>query len=247
MVQSETAYLYGADSVIGQEICMYLLEKGIKVVAQFFDAEQMEQLINQIPLKTRPSFHPVYSELKNLTPEKITKHVNSIFMKYPEINLYIHAQPWLDEMEMLDQEQGILANHVEQQLLELFLYCQAFARFMIKKKNGQLIVPLLSDALYYSEFPSSPIYNSGASALVKSLAKEFSPFGVCVNIFELGFFQLNETKPLSRKERKKFDIYAMKPPVPSMREAVSGLGILIDYGKGMSGQTISYGYGIPTV
>lgn len=159
------------------------------------------------------------------------------------LDLYIHAGQWEDELAELQGQPESFVHHVEERLRHLFVFCQAAARIMAKQKRGQIIIPLLADGLHSAGFPSSPVYNQGAISFAKSLAKELSPFGISVNVLEFGYFQDDSSR---RKGRKRFDVFALKPPAPSLAEAVEGLGILLDYGKGMSGQVIQWGYGTPS-
>lgn len=242
---NRTAYLYGAESLLGQEIGLYLLKRGLTLAAQFSTPKQTERFLADLPDEWRERCIPTLFLPGESGMEAIDRQLESVASEMKGLDLYIHAAGWQDEMTLLGSEPEDFAHHMVERLRDLFFSCRAAGRVMVRKKKGQMIIPLLSDALYYADFPSSPVYNQGAIAFVKSLAKELSPFGISMNAFEFGFYRDVEAGPLTRETRKRFDLYALKPPVPHLADAVQGLGMLLDYGQGMSGQTVQWGYGIP--
>lgn len=240
-----TAFLLHADSQSGMAIGSYLLQRGITLTAQFSTPEQAASYLAELPIEWRERCMPVIGQAG--TMEEIDSQVNAAAAEMQGLDLYIHGNEWLDEGVMLDSNPAQFSLQLDERLRELFLYSRAAGSVMARKRQGQIIVPMLSDTLHYAGFPSSPVYNQGAIAFVKSLAKELAPFRVGVNAFQFGYYRASGTSGSARDNRKLFDMYALKPPVPELMEAAKGLGILLDYGSGMSGQTVNWGYGIPSI
>ncbi|RXZ82291.1 SDR family NAD(P)-dependent oxidoreductase [Paenibacillaceae bacterium] len=226
-------------------IANYLLDRGMTVSIRFTTADQSEQYSDSLPAHWRERCVPIIGEAETL--EQAELQVASAAAAMDGLDVYIHGSEWADESELLDNDLVPFAQHLNQRLHELFMFSRASASVMARKRQGQIIVPMLSDALHYAGFPSSPVYNQGALSFVKSLAKELAPFRVAVNAFTFGYCQLQSTAASSRPSRGRFDIYALKPPIPDVEEMTKGLGMLLDYGSGMSGQNINWGYGLPSV
>jgi NAD(P)-dependent dehydrogenase (short-subunit alcohol dehydrogenase family) len=242
----QSAYLYGINSLPGRMIAVYLLKRGMTLAAQFADSDQYEAFISTLPGEWQKRCIPFPFLPKDTEKEKVEKHLETVAAAMNGFNLYIHAGKWEDELATLERQPEAFVEYADQRLRNLFFYCQAVGRIMARQKRGQIIIPLLSDALHSVGFPSSPVYNQGAISFVKSLAKELSPYGISVNVFEFGYYLDESSSPSSRKDRQRFELFALKPPVPRLAEAMEGLGLLLDYGIGMSGQIIQWGYGTPS-
>ena len=228
----------------GKMIAAYLLKRGLTVTASFADVPHLEAFVASLPKEWKERFRPAPPLSEDMGKAEVEAHLEAAVSALGGLDLYIHAEPWADEQTLQDEEPETFVHQVNRRLRQLFYYCQAAGRMMAKKKRGQIIIPLLADTLHWAGYPSSPVYNQGAISFVKSLAKELSPFGISVNVFEFGYYQEDAT-PLGRADRKRFELFALKAPVPRLAEAVEGLGLLLDYGGGMSGQVIQWGYGIP--
>ncbi|WP_341279227.1 hypothetical protein [Paenibacillus sp. FSL H8-0537] len=241
----KSAFLHHAESASGTAMALYLLQRGIRVMASFQLAEQAEQFRVDVPPQWQEQIQTI------VAPDVQMKAVESVIAGMAEqmegFDLYIHGHDWVDELEALQHDPGEFALRSYSLLSELFVYSRAAGSVMARKQRGQIIVPMLADSLHYDGFPSSPVYNQGALAFVKSFAKELSPFRVSVNALTFGYFRLEKKVAVGRNNRKPFDIYALKPPVPELEELAHGLGLLLDYGHGMSGQNTTWGYGIQSV
>ncbi|WP_236338983.1 SDR family NAD(P)-dependent oxidoreductase [Paenibacillus plantiphilus] len=240
-----TAFLLHADSHSGLAIGNYLLQRGMTLTAQFSTPEQAQSYIAELPVDWRDRCMPMIGQAG--TMEEIDSQVNAASAEMQGLDLYIHGNEWVDEGVMLDNNPAQFAVQLDKRLRELFLYSRAAGNVMARKRQGQIIIPMLSDTLHNAGFPASPVYNQGAIAFVKSLAKEVAPFRVGVNAFQFGYYRAPGTVGSARDNRKLFDMYALKPPIPDLMEAAKGLGLLLDYGSGMSGQTVNWGYGIPSI
>lgn len=240
-----TAFLHHAESRSRMAIGRYLLERGITLTAQFPTPEQAEYCIAELPVEWRERCIPVIGQAVGM--EAVEAQLSAAAEAMQGLDLYVHGSEWIDEAEMLDSDPAQFAVQLEARLRKLFLYSRAAGGIMARKRQGQIIVPMLSDTLHYAGFPSSPVYNQGAAAFVKSLAKELTPFRVSVNAFIFGYYREPDAAESVRGNRKRFDIYALKPQVPELAEAAKGLGLLLDYGSGMSGQTVNWGYGMQSV
>ncbi|MBW7474039.1 SDR family oxidoreductase [Paenibacillus oenotherae] len=240
-----TAFLRHAKSRSGVAIGHYLLQRGVTLAAQFSSREEAAAYMAELPDEWRDRCKPVIGQFAAM--EEIEAQVNAAAAELQGLDLYIHGSEWLDEEELLSSNPAQFAVQLDGRLRELFLYSRAAGSVMARKRQGQIIVPMLSDALHAAGFPSSPVYNQGAVAFVKSLAKELAPFRVSVNAFTFGYYRDPDSMESAGGNRKRFDIFVLKPPVPELAEAAKGLGILLDYGSGMSGQNINWGYGIPAI
>ncbi|WP_434748725.1 SDR family oxidoreductase [Paenibacillus amylolyticus] len=241
----KTAFVHHAESASGAAIMRYLLQRDMRVTASFQTAEPAEQVRADLPQSLQERLHTA------VAPDIQMKAIDTLMMEQAEqmqgLDFYIHSNHWVDEREELQHKPAEFALQSYSLLNELFMYSRAAGSVMARKQRGQIIVPMLSDTLHYDGFPSSSVYNQGALAFVKSFAKELSPFRVSVNALTFGYFRMERKAGAGRSNRKAFDIYALKPPVPEMEELAQGLGLLLDYGHGMSGQNTTWGYGIQSI
>lgn len=239
-----TAFVHHAETAPAQAMALYLLGQGMRVTVSFTAEEQSAEFASALDPMQRDRCHIV------LAPSCQMKAIELLLAEAATtmqgLELYVHANEWRDEKELLLDDPGQFIAESRHRLRELFLYCRAAGSVMARQRKGQIIVPMLSDALGYNGYPSAPVYNEGALAFVKSLAKELSPFRVSVNGLTFGYYRGDEPTGAAREGRRRFDLYALKPPVPSLPELAKGVGALVDYGYGMSGHNMTWGFGIPS-
>lgn len=249
------AYISDAGNETGEAIAVYLLQRGLRVAAQFPDAGRAEQFQAAIPEYWQGQLLPLFPEQPGepgsdeagvLAPEleQAQRAAAAAAEALGGLELYIHGPSWLDEHAMLEQAPEDLAANVEQRLKSLFVHTRAAAALMGRKRAGRIVVPLLADSLYYSGYGSSPIYNQGAISYIRSLAKELSPLRVTAHTLMIGYHQGSEAARQAAGARRPYEIYALKPAVPALQQAVAGLGLLLDYGDGLSGHSIDWGNGM---
>ncbi|WP_099518970.1 SDR family oxidoreductase [Paenibacillus sp. BIHB 4019] len=241
----KTAFLHHAESASGTAIALYLLQRGIRVAASFQTPEQAERFTAELTPPLQEQCQTIVAP--DVQMKAVESAIAGIAEQMQGLDLYIHGHDWVDELEALLHDPAEFALKSYSLLSELFLYSRAAGSVMARKQRGQIIVPMLADSLHYDGFPSSPVYNQGALAFVKSFAKELAPFRVTVNALTFGYFRKEKQAAAGRSNRKPFDIYALKPPVPELEELAHGLGLLLDYGHGMSGQNTTWGYGVQSV
>ncbi|WP_339304052.1 SDR family oxidoreductase [Paenibacillus sp. FSL R5-0519] len=241
----KTAYVHHAESIAVQVMAVHLLQRGLQVTASFATVKQAEKFHSELSVHDQNNCQII------VAPDIQLKDVESLLSASAEhmqgLDFYIHGSSWTDEQVELEGDPLAFALTSQRQLSELFLYTRAAGNIMARKQKGQMVIPMLADMLHYSGFPSSPVYNQGALAYAKSFAKEMTPFRVAVNTLTWGFYCAENHMNAGRNRRKIYDMYTLKPAVPELEELIQGLGLLLDYGQGMSGQNITWGYGIPSV
>lgn len=240
----KSVYVYGADSEPGRMIVRYLLKRGETVTVQVSSLERAAAMVDDLPEPFGARFHPAVVAVESATGTGIDQQLKTTHEKRG-LDVYIHVAAWHDEASLLEEDSEQFANHIKRCLGELFWSCRSAGQLMARLKKGQIMIPLLSDVLHYDGFPASPVYNQAAIAFMKSLAKELTPFRISVNALEFGYYRRKENPGGSASERRRFDLYALKPPIPDLEEIMHGIGMLLDYGTGLTGQTISWGYGLP--
>lgn len=241
----KTVYVHHAESAAVQLMVVYLLQRGMRVTADFATSEQAEQFYSALSEEDRKNCRTLAAADSQM--KEIETALSAAAEEMQGLDFYIHGSSWTDEQSELQSDPAAFALNSGRRLSELFAYTRAAGNIMARKQSGQIIVPMLADLLHYSGFPSSPVYNQGALAYVKSFAKEMTPFRVSVNAWTLGYYRTESDIGAGRSRRKIYDMYTLKPSVPELEQHVQGLGLLLDYGQGMSGQNIMWGYGISSV
>lgn len=250
------AYLSDVGNETGEAITTYLLQRGLRVAARFPDAGRAEQFRSALPeylhsqllsLLPEPNWRPegtTDGELMAANLEQANQAAAAAAEALGGLELYVHGPRWLDEHAILEQAPDDLAAIVEQRLKSLFVHTRAAAALMVRKRTGRIVVPLLADGLYYNGYCSSPIYNQGAISYIRSFAKELSPLRVTAHTLMIGYHQGGDAARQAADGRRPYEIYALKPAVPALHQAVAGLGLLLDYGDGLSGHSIDWGNGM---
>jgi NAD(P)-dependent dehydrogenase (short-subunit alcohol dehydrogenase family) len=224
----------------------HLLERGYRLTAQFTTSDEADQFLSGLPAEQLSLCTPVIVNPGGLAD--IQQMVTNAAQSMGELGVFIQGNDWLDETQLMENDPVSFAEVMEQRFRQLFLYSRAGGNVMARKKRGQLIFPLLTDTLYYENYPSSPVYNHGVLALVKSLAKEMSPFRISVNALTFGYYRNDQATPEQwQADRKKLEIYALKPSIPDVESLVKGIDMLLDYGHGLSGQNLHWGFGVDTI
>lgn len=163
------------------------------------------------------------------------------------LDALIHGNEMLDEHAWFEERPDELGAIVADAFQSIFLWNKAALSFMMKRKSGKIVFPVVFDTLYYDRYPSSPMLNHGKISLMKCLSRECSAFRIDVNVLTFGYHDANFEKDVKKEKQKGLELFGLKPvlkPLPDMAEA---LNFLIQSPSSLiGGQNLEIGVGIET-
>lgn len=242
---SKTAFITHGDQRFNQLISSHLMQKGYKVHLHFTNQIIADEYFHSLKDEWKRSFTSIIACLDS--SQAIRTELEQSAAKMGGLELFIHGNEGMDDEKIYEFETNDFGRLMTKQFRQMFLWNQHVGTLMAKQTSGQIIFPLISDTLYYLNYPSSPILNHGKISMMKCLAKELAPFDICVNALTLGYYDQVNDKETRKKLKKSLDIYALKPDFPKLEQMIPSLDILLRHTEYMiSGQNIHIGAGVET-
>jgi NAD(P)-dependent dehydrogenase (short-subunit alcohol dehydrogenase family) len=224
-----------------------LLEQGCSVAMVFTELGEADEYTDRLPERSRERFFPLYGV--SADEAGIRDAVDRAALQMDGLHVLIHGVEASDEERAYDENPALFGLKTTAAFRSRFLYSRAAAAHMARKKTGHILFLLLSDSLYYAGYPSSPIMNYGTIAMMKTLAKELSPFRVAVNAVTYGYYAVPEETLDKKALKQQLEIHTLKPYIPQPQEMVAAsLALLLRTPEHLvSGQNIHIGAGMDTV
>jgi NAD(P)-dependent dehydrogenase (short-subunit alcohol dehydrogenase family) len=224
-----------------------LLEQGYAVAMVFTALEEAAEYTERLPERNRERFFPVYGVSVN--EAGIREAVDQAAQRMGGLHYLIHGVEAWDEEEAYDLNPVEYGLRTTAALRSRFLYSRVAAAHMARNKAGHILFLLISDSLYYAGYPSSPVMNYGTIAMMKTLAKELSPFRVAVNAVTYGYYAVPDDQADKKALKQQLEIHTLKPYLPQPQEIVAAsLDWLLHTTEHLvSGQNIQIGAGMDTV
>lgn len=208
------------------DIANYLLKEG-HVVALL---SKESRIVNDFVKGLNPEYkHNCFVErLDHYTEDNIIEAVDSAADKLKGLDILINGLPGgTDEAVMLESFPETFGRDIVSGFNEMFLLNREIVRRMIREKAGNIMFLLIDDILDFADYPVSPVHNHGSLAMMKSMAKELTPFNIRVNSLTFGIYNRDFSPSEKREMRKKLEFCALKPPIPMWEDLLPALDALI--------------------
>ncbi len=215
-----------ADHKYNRQIASYLLSAGHRLMLFFDRQHEAEAWRQQLPAEQKRRCFFLVRE--GFPEQNVVEIFEQAIQKMNGLDVLMHGYEDLNEASLLKQEPAIFASKTVQQFQQLFLLNREAVRFMIRQKAGDIIFILVNDALFYAGYSSSPVLNHGKVALMKSMAKELTPFRVNVNAITFGYYDPGFERAEKKEKRKKLEMFALKPPLLTWKEMIPALDMLLE-------------------
>ena len=196
----KTAVVTGANTGIGQGICLALAEAGADIVGVARrDMSETQMQVEQKGVR----FLPVIADLITLdyVDEILKKAINA----FGKVDILVNNAGIIRREDAINFSVADFDDVINTNLRTLFFLSQAFAKKFIEQGNGGKIINIAS-MLSYQGGIRVPAYTASKSAvmgLTKAMANEWAKFGINVNAIAPGYIATNNTEKL-RNDPKRY-------------------------------------------
>lgn len=192
-LDGKVAIVTGANTGLGQGMCIALAEAGAKVVGVARrDCEETKEKVEE----AGGEFYAIKADLSTMEP--IDRIVRETVEKYGRIDILVNNAGIIkreDAMEYTEDEWDCVV-FLNQKFV--FFLSQAVAKQFVKQGEGGKIINIAS-MLSYQGGIRVPAYTASKSAimgLTKALANEWASKNINVNAIAPGYMETNNTKAL---------------------------------------------------
>lgn len=199
-LQGKTAIVTGANTGLGQGMCIALAEAGANVVGV---ARREMTETQKICEEKGAAFLPVIADL--LTLEPIERILDEAEARFGAVDILVNNAGIIRREDAIDFSVSDWDDVINTNLKTLYFLSQAAARRMIARGQGGKIINVAS-MLSYQGGIRVPAYTASKHAVMgvtKSMANEWAKYGINVNAIAPGYMVTSNTENL-RKDPKRY-------------------------------------------
>ena len=192
-LDGKVAIVTGANTGLGQGMCVALAEAGAKVagVARR-DCDETAELIKKIG----GEFVAIKADLGSTEPiERIIKETLDAFGR---IDILVNNAGIIIRNDAIDytEEDWDKVTNINEKVV--FFFAQAVAKQFMAQKSGGKIISVASMLSYQGgiRVPAYTTSKSGVLGMTRALANEWAKYGICVNAIAPGYMATNNTEAL---------------------------------------------------
>ena len=191
----KTAIVTGANTGIGQGICISLATAGANIVGVARrDTEETKKEVE----KTGAKFYHVTADLSNL--DCIEGIINSAVNEFGELNILVNNAGIIRREDSINFGVKDFDDVINTNLRTLFFLSQAAAKQYLKQGNGGKIINIASMLSYQGgiRVPSYTASKSAVMGITKTMANEWAKYSINVNAIAPGYIVTNNTENLRK-------------------------------------------------
>lgn len=196
----KTAIVTGANTGLGQGMCIALGEAGANVVGVARrDMSETQKLVEDKGVK----FLPIIADLISL--DCIDNIIDSTINKFGKIDILINNAGIIRREDSINFGVKDFDDVINTNLRTLFFLSQAVAKKYIEQGNGGKIINIASMLSYQGgiRVPSYTASKSAVMGITKTMANEWAKYNINVNAIAPGYMATNNTENL-RKDPKRY-------------------------------------------
>lgn len=199
-LKGKTAIITGANTGLGQGMCVALAEAGANIVG--VARREMDETAKMVEEKGA-AFLPVIADLLSLEP--IDRIIDEATKKFGRVDILINNAGIIRREDAIDFTVSDWDDVINTNLKTLYFLSQAVARKFIEQGEGGKIINIAS-MLSYQGGIRVPAYTASKHAVMgvtKSMANEWAKYGINVNAIAPGYMVTNNTEKL-RDDPKRY-------------------------------------------
>jgi NAD(P)-dependent dehydrogenase (short-subunit alcohol dehydrogenase family) len=186
-LSGQVAVVVGGTTGIGRALALGLAEAGADVVASSRRAEQVEQVALEIEAKGVRTLRQVSDVLDRRSLECLCA---AVLERFGKVDILINCAGMIQRAATMNFPEETWARILETNLTGTLRGCQIFGKPMIERGYGRIInIGSLTTFRGFFEVAAYGASKAAVGSLTKSLAVEWSKFGVTVNAIAPGVFR----------------------------------------------------------
>lgn len=204
----KVAVVTGANTGIGQGICVALAEAGAEIVG--VGRSDMTDTANQVTA-VGARFYPVKADL--LTLECIDKIISGALSAAGRIDILVNNAGIIRRADLADYTVSDWDDVMNTNIRTLFFLSQAAAKYFLENNIRGKIINIAS-MLSYQGGIRVPAYTASKSAVMgvtRAMANELAPHNINVNGIAPGYIETNNTAALRADPKRSAEILARIP------------------------------------
>ncbi|MBR5869733.1 MAG: 2-dehydro-3-deoxy-D-gluconate 5-dehydrogenase KduD [Clostridia bacterium] len=199
-LSGKTAVITGANTGLGQGMCVALAEAGSNIVGVGrSDMNETKKMVED----TGAAFVAVKADLLSLEP--IDTIIEQSVAAFGSVDILINNAGIIRREDAIDYSVSDWDDVMNTNIRTLFFLSQAMAKQFIKQGKGGKIINVAS-MLSYQGGIRVPAYTASKSAVMgvtKAMANEWAKYGINVNAIAPGYMVTNNTEKL-RQDPKRY-------------------------------------------
>lgn len=207
-LDGKVAIVTGANTGLGQGMCVALAEAGAKVVGVARrDCDETKALVE----KAGGEFFQIKADLSSMEP--ISRIIEEAVAHFGHIDILVNNAGIIKRDDAIDftEEEWDSVTFLNQKFT--FFLSQAAAKQYIKQQSGGKIINIASMLSFQGgiRVPSYAASKSAVLGLTKSMANEWAGYGINVNAIAPGYMATNNTQALRDDEDRSSEILGRIP------------------------------------
>lgn len=191
-LNGKVAVVIGGTSGIGRAIARGLAEAGADVIATSRRQEQVDAVARDIEERGRRTLRVT----SDVADRPSLEHILAASLEaFGQVDILVNSAGRTKRAPTLDFSEADWQDILDTNLTGTLRACQVFGRHMIERRYGRIInIASLSSFVSLYEVAAYSASKAAVASLTKSLAVEWSPYGVVVNAIAPGVFptELNQ-------------------------------------------------------
>lgn len=207
-LDGKVAIVTGANTGLGQGMCVALAQAGAKVVGVARrDCSETEQLIKQ----NNGEFFYINADLSSIDP--IQSIIDGTIEKYGRIDILVNNAGIIKRNDAIDFTQQDWDDVINVNQKVVFFLSQAVVRKYIEQHSGGKIINVASMLSFQGgiRVPSYTASKSAILGLTKAMANEWAKYNINVNAIAPGYMETNNTAQLRADTDRNDDILSRIP------------------------------------
>lgn len=186
-ISSKTAVVIGGTSGIGLALAKGLAHAGANVVATGRRADLVQSVAAEIKAMGRKTLAPTCDVTDRASVQEL---LQTVCAEFGSVDILVNAAGFTKRTPTVDVPESEWDSILETNLNGTLRACQVFGRHMIERKQGRIInIASLTSFVSMHEVAAYSASKAGVASLTKTLAIEWSRYGICVNAIAPGVFR----------------------------------------------------------
>lgn len=204
----KTAVVTGANTGLGQGMCIALAEAGANIVGVARrEMNETQSMVEEKGVK----FFPIIADLLSL--DSIDTILNGAISAFGKVDILVNNAGIIRREDAIDFTVQDWDDVMNTNIRTLYFLSQAFAKRFIEQKSGGKIINVASMLSYQGgiRVPAYTASKHGVMGITKALANEWAKYGINVNAIAPGYMVTNNTEKIRQDPKRYSEILERIP------------------------------------